>query len=212
MPCHVQLTPPSCSLEFQPKVLPSTGQGGPQRPALLPPPLSIDTQPEVMGLDPSRSQRALWFFKGLWRLCLSPKWEASRGQGACAGHEVEQAELVDGELSSPRAGPHPQETHRPGRGGPRKNSFITDTWMPHQKILQTWSSKADFQGGQRPRVSDSLALPPSHETSHPTVAWVPVSAPSPEEGAQCCREIHPPLNQPGQASRQPGGAVKPFPP
>lgn len=143
MPCHAQLTPPSCSLEFQPKVLPSTGQGGPQPPALPPPPLSIDTQPEVMGLDPSRSQRALWFFKGLWRLCLSPKWEASQDQGACAGHEVEQADLVDGELSFPRADHHPQETHRPGCGGPRKNnSFITDTWMPHQKILQTWSFKA----------------------------------------------------------------------
>lgn len=109
MPSHAQLTPLSCSLEFQPKVLPSTGQGGPQCPALPAPPLSTDTPTEVMGLDSSRPHRALWFFKGLWRPCLSPKWEASQGQGASAGHEVEQPGLVDGELRVPRPAPTPRK-------------------------------------------------------------------------------------------------------
>ena len=210
MPRHAQLTPPSYSLEFQPEVLPSAGQGGPQRPA-LPPHLSQETPKQAMGLDPSQPQRVLWFFEGLRRPCLSPKWEASQGQGARAGHEVEQADLVDGELRVPQSAPTPRRYTDQAWGAQ------TDTWMPHQKIYRPGALEPQnhrFPGrGQRPRVSDSSALPPSHETSQPTLAWVPVSAPSPEEGAQGCREKFTPApKQPGQASLQPGGAVKPFPP
>lgn len=120
MPCHAQLTLPSCSLEFQPKVLPSAGQGGPQRPA-LPPHLSQETPKQVMGLDPSQPQRALWFFEGLQRPCLSPKWEASQGQGAHAGHEVEQADLVDGELRVPQPAPTPRRYTDQAVGGPDRH-------------------------------------------------------------------------------------------
>lgn len=78
----------------------------------------------------------LWFFEGLRRPCLSPKWEASQGQGARAGHEVEQADLVDGELRVPQSAPTPRRYTDQAWGAQ------TDTWMPHQKILQTWSSGA----------------------------------------------------------------------
>ena len=74
-----------------------------------------------MGLDPSQPQRALWFFEGLQRPCLSPKWEASQGQGAHAGHEVEQADLVDGELRVPQPAPTPRRYTDQAVGGPDRH-------------------------------------------------------------------------------------------